>query len=1456
MFKLRRLYIDSVGSEKIIYSNALFDFTSQFNPSQSVRNAIINGRNGGGKTTLLSYFFTLFEPRKDLFIQHLQKETHKFDEYFLLDAGLILAEFAPYQEDGVELQVIGQYIYKKPDKTTDRYFFHVSSSLGAELFDQVPSIGRGNLITKKDILHYLNSEGVFYTQDQRDWQQRLITLGFDLEQIRTQIGFCRTEGGIDKFADFKTEDVFLEKFLSLTMSESGEDEVRTQIANTITANKKLPQLEAQVDSLEELIQKINAFITSNERQKIASTELYRLGSKAYGLQKFASNQKIGLSGELKSLQNEITKIEELLANLKTDKNQSTLKKHLLELWINEDALAEQEKNLSDKQKELAGHIRKKYLCELAPDMIDIDTDRDVLKMLMDQYESASNEIKPLHDKLKNLYAQLYWKLNRKIHQQQTTIQNHEHKNVENEQTINGQKQVKREAEDTITELRAVIMSLDEFRKRMETERESLYRDKILSVYQSNAAAQLNRKKLELVTATTTLSAYKEQSANNIVEQQEARIALKSLENKRTQDLLEKQRNELLLNQHNSAEDELKRSYFKYFSVALADPYDSAASAEITTVINQSEESRRKLGEQKYPLVHELSLLSDGGSLLTDQAVIRLKAALEDVGVNCIFAIDYLNNVCNRDVHKIAGIVKSNPSRYLGLMVYKTDDLERIKAITDEMEIVKPVCISLVSIDTEDMPADVIIVGPSNENILSSSAREDRIEQIRKEILYLDQQIYEANITSNMVLNLKKLFEDFGNKYHKTQIIELKQKFREQENNLLELNQMITDATVRVEKLDVTRVKIQVEIETNTNISAQLNTQINRLQSYVQNYESQEVKKNNDYKTAESDLAKQRLLVESIEKDIQDIYEKIRRNQETISKTEGEINNLKVSLESLNIAQQQLDEYPEDPDFKANRSIDEIQQLIGNVQIQINRQTAELSLEEQKRYIDNAEAQLTRLLNNFGKKKAQHNHNLSKHTPRQAEITDDEIKIFKGTKSGFDELAKLGSNFDTAARTVERDINNIQNEIERLKPLIGTGKELTKKKQYVQLVEDGFVSDDLKDDLSQVNKQLQQIANQELESTSDLTQKKDSVTEMNKRLYEFERPLTKLDALVELVGDKDMKAEPIPFVPSDFDNVFTVLQADIKGTRKVVDDYRKDANDKYSDFAIAVRSSEFKETNKEIIGISALTIDELSNSHEQLIQKLMMKINIISDAISSSAEDIKLAVQVLRGKVKTALRKIKEASMVTVPSGCGEISGMPVIKLSEDAKTIVGLSDEKIDGILASYIRSYISKKDDVFPRNLLMESLSAIIRGVTKANRMGIRLLLVMPKSHDYYYIDEMRNSGGERVTSALLLFVTVSAMSSKTPGRSGGFLVMDNIFGSSSASDFTKTQVDLAAALKFQLISTTGINDRSFMVHYDKIISFKAGLSASNSKQRCVTEKTVFNGEFVDIDDSDEDAA
>lgn len=249
MSKLLRCYVANYGRNDAWYDGVLLDFRKNGKPIHS----IINLDNGGGKTTLLSFLFSVIDPRKDYFLKSRQNANHKISEYFSKNGvpGTCILEWAaPSTSNSHRIYVTGRSVHLRANQDVEDVMFcyfkesacAIEEFPGPNLGDNEPAMHWDGIqawltLRKKE-------QGMFQSSVQTSWFERLRADGVvDSITIRTQMKFSYTEGGVDSFVAFKSQEEFLQKFIELASSDEILDKVYQGVAEFKKKSENLPGLE-------------------------------------------------------------------------------------------------------------------------------------------------------------------------------------------------------------------------------------------------------------------------------------------------------------------------------------------------------------------------------------------------------------------------------------------------------------------------------------------------------------------------------------------------------------------------------------------------------------------------------------------------------------------------------------------------------------------------------------------------------------------------------------------------------------------------------------------------------------------------------------------------------------------------------------------------------------------------------------------------------------------------------------------------------------------------------------------------------------------------------------------------------------------------------------------------------------------------------------------------------------
>ncbi|MCQ7758148.1 hypothetical protein NBD75_12530 [Salmonella sp. C3298] len=230
------------------------------------------------------------------------------------------------------------------------------------------------------------------------------------------------------------------------------------------------------------------------------------------------------------------------------------------------------------------------------------------------------------------------------------------------------------------------------------------------------------------------------------------------------------------------------------------------------------------------------------------------------------------------------------------------------------------------------------------------------------------------------------------------------------------------------------------------------------------------------------------------------------------------------------------------------------------------------------------------------------------------------------------------------------------------------------------------------------------------------------------------------------------------------------------------------------------------------------LDSIATYHEVLgdLDRVGTGITQVFEAVQDSLEQfqrsIDLTVTHLTAHLEGAIKLLKRAMSVKIPEDCPVLPGRPIIKMTDRLNDVAA----DLRGFASSRLQQWIAKGQ--IPRAPNRDALTAdLVQSVFGEGELEVRLLKTNASRPQWTPVTRLEGSGGQRLTSAFLLFVTVGKVREYDTGiSSAGFLLADNPLGKSNADDLMRIQTQMAKAYKIQLIYLTGISDENAQSMFD----------------------------------------
>lgn len=260
MARLLRMHFASIGHEDARLAPLTLDFRHAGDGPMHGRAAdtVLWLRNGGGKSSILNLFYSVFRPAAREFLgSSAEGKARKLHDYVQAgDLAFVVTEWDVEPPDGLELfgsqpshvRIAGQVLaWKNRRRSADlhnlrRLFFSLSAQPGGLSFDTLPIHGLGEPVESfdafrewlKDSSHGHSAQEIVYTENHAPWLSHLEKVGLDTELFRYQLLMNRREGAADEAFRFRRDVDFIRFLLQLAF----EPETAQRIARNLESQRE------------------------------------------------------------------------------------------------------------------------------------------------------------------------------------------------------------------------------------------------------------------------------------------------------------------------------------------------------------------------------------------------------------------------------------------------------------------------------------------------------------------------------------------------------------------------------------------------------------------------------------------------------------------------------------------------------------------------------------------------------------------------------------------------------------------------------------------------------------------------------------------------------------------------------------------------------------------------------------------------------------------------------------------------------------------------------------------------------------------------------------------------------------------------------------------------------------------------------------------------------------------
>lgn len=766
MYWIKRCYLDGVGYHEAFYRHQTFELFPEgweIRPD-NVPHTYLDLVNGGGKTTWVSFIMTVFDPQKNKFIQCVagkkKNKNYHYNDYFHDQLSTILIEMVDDQNRAL---LLGQYHQKHQGKTEVIHFICDHPDTEKEnLFDQVPSVGRAKINSTlsphvrslSNARHWLtltaNEQGYWRCYSTRkEWHNALNEVNINLEMINSLITINSEEGGVSHFANYRSEQDFLEKFYACCMSSNEIESLAKSCEKQVEQGCNLDLLVLKKD--------FRIQLRDQWQQFEPKAHDYIQHKNALG------HTTLDLAEHLRDM----VEFKQVL-NQRSDQIDSSINQLNLSIREHNKQLRQQQQlkhELDYRVAEQDYHTAKTQSEEADLKLNDLKRTEMILNSVKDCQEWLAQDaaVQQLAAVVEALQTEQKKPLVDALHR--------------------ARQQAKRIFDDALFGINQRLGNIKQELKQcrnQQTQEESL-RDALISRKGEHDAKQQQLKqyqeegealRLQLeemdVISPNELPENTQHRLNQSVEQAllKTNIASKQLTQAKAKKDAAYADNQHAQEQWQTAIQQRDKAVGRYNNAITAHDeiniqlrelaINSDANAQ--TAINEQlhtlkAEQQSEVSRQQnlcFTLKNEIDTLTNSGHLLVDHAVREAVNRLHEQGLSPeqVWAFpEYLAKIFTDDADRIATVIDQDPGRYLGVAVMDESTLERVKKIIASIEWHdKPVPIYMVhNNDTSGSGVKADAILSSKEKFqYSEQACKNHLEDLKQQLLQGEQQLASSN----------------------------------------------------------------------------------------------------------------------------------------------------------------------------------------------------------------------------------------------------------------------------------------------------------------------------------------------------------------------------------------------------------------------------------------------------------------------------------------------------------------------------------------------------------------------------------------------------------------------------------------------------------------------------------------------------------------------------------------
>ena len=1437
MWLIKRVYMDGAGHEEAFYKDLTLDYiglthatgqpadAARSTPSKrakAVANTYQQLVNGGGKSTYIALLLSVFEPSVNDFTQYLanrrQTEYH-YRNYFHQELSVILVEMV--NETGQTL-LLGHAHQRRGDDV-DRVLFicDAPDSLLGTPFDEVPSYSRAEhnreLRPYANTLHsfdgWLNLKsggegGVHWrkTKVNKEWRAFLLEQRINVDLIKTMVTFNSEEGGLTKFIDYKTEQDFLGAFFACTMSKDTTEQLSGLVAHEVERQGELEVIRRNESFLGDVLSNWRAFLEPARQLENAQTQQRQMDDgfrEAMGdLTAFIEDtqtEQARLDDQAESLQKEIDQIT-------SHRDLQGKRKALLEHDLALHQLDEQQAKAAALQDEADTNQRQIEITRTA-------IDYKVYAKTQDVYHQANKALavfqseteKPLQVIFDCTAGEALGVLERAIsgHRQQEAEITEALALLNKESDALGQSCGK--LQKKLGNLESESNQCRQDKRKGETRRDVLCEEGLIRTGETPAAAQHRlgltlrdaeqaeeQAKVASGKAEQTLEAHQQVVNQASVAQSQARQSLTHAEQK-----------------HQAAVDSahllaevcqaLPAPTQHALGLEDANWHSAQCGSRISEVLKADTQTLNGMKQRLLEAQHQLNELKLTGHELVTKQIKQALEAFYDAGIarDKLWAFPhYLASAFNDDAPRIAAVIDRNPGRYLSLVALDEATFTQVSTISATL-LWKGVPIAIHRLDeardlqgmTPDS-AQVVLSNPDKHGY-SQAAYNARLQDLENVVA---SQAACVETAESALTELESFKIDWRLHYdqhgcHWSSLIEQRNQAR---SALTHADAQLAQAQKHEQKLRDEKAKAQAQFESAQQHRNQAERAHDTLTRFV----------DTEWATRDAAMVK-----------LDQLAGQIQRNKEALERQSDELAQKNRVAESKRAEGTRIRIQIGEWDRLRNSAFYSGITASEGVADRSPQDAHEAAVQAHKKLLEAAQGNQVTALKQQLKDAEQAQRDafdrLSAHSAYQT--YPDAIKAAAISDLALinESIAQLEAQQQQLSQrqiTAQATLQKLSENCEKTRESLDEGFVWEEQPTEIEVIRASLV--ELVDNLHETNHQLKRLQEQQTLQAKKIEDVKERL-QSAKTAQAMIQPITPTSSagLPAKILNIAEYADTLRTHCQTYAQLKETLQQQDVRVATVWGHFRKRIEEELAKDPDGRASQEYLRQ-----------LDLIATYHEVLgdLERVGTGITQVFEAVQDSLEQfqrsIDLTVTHLTAHLEGAIKLLKRAKSVRIPDDCPVLPGRPIVKMTDRLNDLT----TDLRGFASARLQNWIAKGQ--IPRAPNRDALTAdLVQSVFGEGDLEVSLLKTNASRPQWTHITRLEGSGGQRLTSAFLLFVTVGKVREYDTGiSSAGFLLADNPLGKSNADDLMRIQTQMAKAYNIQLIYLTGISDENAQSMFD----------------------------------------